>query len=228
MKNKLHFIVLIIILSGISIKTYPQAGTLDNTFGNNGIVTYNYSAGYHDFTYDVHVYDDGSILACGGYMDDVNYNATGNMQKFLPDGSIDNTWGTNGMITFQYGVSTIPSTMVILQDGKILLSGTTYLTAPDAEFFVARFHPDGSPDMTFNGTGVWTSAYAADEELCNAMALQPDGKIVLAGRTGTTVFNALLFARLNSNGTLDSGFGTNGFTEINSATQNENLNGLGL
>ena len=105
------------------------------------------------------------------------------MQKFLPDGSIDNSWGTNGMITFQYGISTIPNTMIVLPDGKILISGTTYLTAPDAEFFVARFNDDGSPDMTFNGTGVWTSAYAADEDICNAMVLQPDGKIVLpAGR----------------------------------------------
>ncbi len=210
-----------------SFLAFSQAGTLDNSFGNNGIVIYNYGAGFHDFTNDVHVYDDGSILVVGGFLDNVAYNSTGNFQKFLPDGSIDVSWGTNGMVTFQYGVSTIPYSMIVLPDGKILISGVMFYAA-DAEFFAARFNPDGTPDMTFNGTGVWIGSYPDNVEMsCNAMALQQDGKIILAGRNGV-VFSTLLFYRLNSDGTLDTGFGTNGYTEINSATQNESVDGVGL
>lgn len=210
-----------------STNLFSQAGTLDQDFGNNGIVIYNFEDGFHDFTNDILVFDDSSILACGGFMDSSNFIATGNLQKFLADGSIDTSWGTGGMVTFQFGESTIPENMIVLEDGKILVSGTTYLTTPDGEFFVARFNQDGSADTTFNGTGVWNSTYAADEEICKAMIVQSDGKIVLAGRTGTTVMNALLIVRLNSDGTVDTSFGTDGYTEINSATQNEHLYGLG-
>jgi uncharacterized delta-60 repeat protein len=229
MKSTYHLLLLAGFTVFAYLQTFPQAGTLDNTFGNNGIVIYNYGQGYHDATFGVHVYTDSSILVCGSYMSGSTYIATGNLQKFLPDGSIDASWGTNGMVTFNYGVGgTFAYSMKVLSDGKILISGSTYITVANAAFFAARFNADGTPDLTFNGTGVWTYAYSTQEDICNTMILQFDGKIVLAGRSGGTVMNQLLFTRLNSDGTLDTGFGTNGFTAINSATQNENLNGLGL
>jgi uncharacterized delta-60 repeat protein len=224
-KGLFNLLLTLLLVTG-SMQAFSQAGTLDPTFGNNGIVMYNSGMQIHDNTFGVHVYEDTSMIVCGTSMD-FSYHTTGNIQKFLPDGSIDLSWGTNGMISIQYGVDTYPYSMVVLDNGKILISGMVFF-ATDAEFFAACFNPDGSADMTFNSTGVWIGSYPANVEMsCNAMAVQPDGKIILAGRNGLT-FSTLLFYRLNSDGTLDTGFGINGYTEINSADQSENINGIGL
>lgn len=210
----------------LSVTAFSQAGTLDNTFGTNGIVLYDSGVG-HDNAYDVHVYEDTSMIVNGTQMA-TGYVSSGVLQKYTSDGSVDTSWGTNSKIVFQYGVDTYPYTMIVLSDGKILVSGVDYVTASDAEFFAARFNPDGTPDVTFNGNGRWIGSYTTYEEVCETMTVQADGKIVLAGRTYSGSFSQLLFARLNTDGTLDNTFGTNGYTEINASVQDERINGLGI
>lgn len=156
------------------------------------------------------------------------YVGSGILQKFITNGDIDTSWATNGIVEFQYGVDTYPYTMVVQSDGKILVSGVTYISVSDAEFFLARFNPDGTPDNTFNGDGKWIGSYTSSEEVAETMIVQPDGKIILAGRTYAGAFSQLLFARINSDGTLDTGFGTSGYTEIDASPQDERINSLGL
>lgn len=206
--------------------SYSQAGTVDLSFGTDGIVSYDWGGG-HDNATDIHVYNNTTILICGTQLDS-GFNSTGILQKFLPDGTIDTSWGTDGIVEFQYGESTFPYTLEVQADGSILVSGATYITVADGEFFVSRFNADGTPDLSFNGTGTWIGSYTTFEELAQTMVIQPDGKIVLAGNTYSGGFSQLLFARVNVDGTLDTTFGTNGYTEINASPQDEQINALGI
>ena len=226
MKRILHLILLQVLFIFLSVTSYSQAGTLDPTFGTNGIVSYDWGGG-HDNANDIHVFEDTSMIICGTKMAS-GFVASGILQKFLPNGDVDISWATNGIVEFQYGVDTYPYTMIVQADGKILISGVIYTTVSDAEFYVSRFNPDGSPDNTFNGDGKWIGSYSSSEEVAETMIVQPDGKIVLAGRTYAGAFSQLLFARVNSDGSLDTGFGTNGYTEIDASPQDERINGLGI
>jgi uncharacterized delta-60 repeat protein len=209
----------------ITSAVFSQAGTLDISFGTNGIVTYDGGTG-HDNAYDVHVYNDTSMIINGTKMSP-GYVVSGILQKFLSDGSIDTAWGTDGIVEFQYGEDTYPYNMAVQEDGRILVSGTVYVTSSNSEFFAARFNPDGTPDITFNGDGKWIGSFSTYQDNNECMTLQPDGKIILAGRTLLNN-SQLFFARLNADGTLDNSFGNNGYTTINSSIQAEKIQGLSL
>lgn len=219
MKLKSFFLNLTFIL--LSTAVFSQAGTLDDTFGDDGIVLYNYAEDHHDNAFDIHVYDDNSMIVAGTHMD-FSYTSISVLQKFLPDGSIDESWGSGGMVEFTAGVESHPRSMIVQDDGKILVSGVSYPSATNTEFFAARFNPDGTPDESFNEDGQWISSYSESEEDCDAMAVQDDGKILLGGNSGTDPVN-LLFTRLHVDGTVDESFGTDGFRLINNSTMGANI-----
>ena len=125
-------------------------------------------------------------------------------------GDLDPSFDGDGKLVGDLGgIQLAVSDIAIQPDGKIVLVGT----ASD-DFAVVRLNPDGSPDMGF-GTGGATvvDAVSGSQDLANAVALQPDGKIVVAG--GSTVPNSLTFAtflRLTSGGTPDASFDPAGTT----------------
>jgi uncharacterized protein (TIGR02145 family)/uncharacterized delta-60 repeat protein len=210
-----------------SLNAFPQAGTLDPSFDGDGIAMFSIGTQHHDVAHQVKALADNTLLICGISMN-FSWETSGIMMKVLQDGSLDMTWGTNGLVEFQFGVDTYPYNMEILDDDKILLSGTCYITASNSEFFVARFNPDGTPDYSFNTTGYYLSSYSSSEDACETMVIQEDGKIVLAGRTYSGAFSQLLFMRINADGTIDNTFGFNGYTMIDASVQHERINSLGV
>jgi len=76
---------------------------------------------------------------------------------------------------------------------------------------VMRLNPNGTPDPTLGGDGTATVDFGSDDDLCNAMTLQPDGKIVLAGYIAGGI---VAVARLNSDGSPDGTFSTDGRATI--------------
>lgn len=126
---------------------------------------------------------------------------------FAQVGSVDNTFGSGGIITNDVsasGNSDGAKDMVIQPDGKIVVAGTVFDISDFG--FVARYLTDGTLDTSFDGDGIATISGL----YINAVALQPDGKIVVAGTDspGSGDFGAV---RLNSDGSIDAGFGINGF-----------------
>lgn len=124
-------------------------------------------------------------------------------------GSLDLSFGTNGKVAtslsstgHSYGTAS-----VIQSDGKILAAGYTYF-GNDIDFALTRYNMDGSLDVSFDGDGKVTTDLGDVYDLCYAVALQSDGKIVLAG--GTANFNKMAVVRYNSNGSLDSTFDMDG------------------
>jgi uncharacterized delta-60 repeat protein len=129
------------------------------------------------------------------------------------DGDLDPTFGTGGIVTTDFGNTFDAAEEVAVQpDGKIVVAGTRFTSSGD--FAVARYNTDGSLDTSF-GTGglVFTDLNGGSADLARAMALQADGKIVLAGDTSATVVPAdqdFAVVRYNTDGSLDTTFGTGG------------------
>ena len=124
----------------------------------------------------------------------------------MPNGLLDSSFGTNGIYTDTSGKPEQAEDVAVQQDGKLVVCGAyDYdLDRGIIYSFIARFHPDGRPDLSFGveGEAIYTSSFF----LPNSIAIQEDGKIVAAGN------NQMSFAlvRYLPDGTLDSSFGVNG------------------
>jgi uncharacterized delta-60 repeat protein/LPXTG-motif cell wall-anchored protein len=192
-----------------SAARYNADGTLDTTFGTGGTVTADFNnTGDNDFGKAVLVQSDGKILLVG------HSEVTGSIDfaavRFNTNGTLDNTFGTTGKATADIGNNSSDQVMsAILQaDGKILIVGSSRVNN-EWDFAIARFNTDGTLDNTF-GTGGKTTTDLGIDDWGHSIAVQPDGKIVLAGYSWMTDHNDFAVLRYNANGTLDNTFGTGG------------------
>jgi uncharacterized delta-60 repeat protein len=125
-------------------------------------------------------------------------------------GTLDSNFGSGGKVSFQFGGTGFAASAVLQSDGKIVIVGATSLNAQPGgayNFAVARLNTDGTLDTTFgNGGLVATDITPSAEDNALSVFIQPDGKIVTGGYSGS--FMALV--RYNANGTLDNKFGNGG------------------
>lgn len=215
------------LLLGMPLSSFPQAGGLDSTFNGDGIGLYSPGA-EHDNCYGMKVLADGKILTCGvTKMNGAGGPFSGMLMRVLGNGDPDLSWGSGGVVTWQWGLDTYAYNLIVQPDGKILVSGVVSITLTNHDIFVARFSADGTPDLTFNGTGKLILPYSTGDEDCKAMVLQPNGQIVLAGNsdTGSPV---MLFTRVNANGTLDLSFGASGYRTIDASFSTQRIETLGI
>jgi uncharacterized delta-60 repeat protein len=218
---------LLYLVTCLPFQLIAQTGTLDMTFDLDGIGQYSPGPG-HSNCNDMVVFPDNKMLVAGVVkLNGITGPFSGMLLKILENGSIDLAWGTSGMVSFMYASDTYVNCVALQPDGKILIAGHTTIGPNDLDMFVGRFNADGTPDLTFNATGHIVLPYSTGEENCYAMALQPDGKIVIAGGIFMGA-STLLFARVNANGTLDTGFGVNGYRSINSSSSTEFIQSLGI
>jgi uncharacterized delta-60 repeat protein len=122
-------------------------------------------------------------------------------------GDLDPSFGSGGIVVAQ-SLGSIRG-IAVQPDGKIVVAGES-----DAGFSLARFLPDGSPDQSF-GSGGHVATSFADGGVVGAVALQSDGKIVVAGGNNRTVMgnSAFVLARYTPSGSLDPNFGADGITK---------------
>jgi uncharacterized delta-60 repeat protein len=127
--------------------------------------------------------------------------------------AMDSSFGAGGKVEVDFGVSVAPSDATLQPDGKIVVVGTTDNFQIAAQVFgVARFLPNGSLDSTFGNGGSAMTAFTDFINTPNAVTIQPDGKIVVAGETQSSngSINRFAVARFNPNGSLDTSFGSGG------------------
>jgi len=196
----------------IGMQIYGQAGSLDPNFDADGkLVTDVSSIGSHDGVRSVVVQPDGKILV-GGYANE----ASGGMfalVRYYPDGSLDNTFGSDGIVTTGFGPESAGCYAIALQeDGKIVAAGT-YGSETDHVFALARYIPNGSLDDGFGVNGkVLTDVLPEEDQYLTSMSLQSDGKIVVGGYIDAS-FGAsddCVVLRYLPNGTLDASFSFDG------------------
>jgi uncharacterized delta-60 repeat protein len=146
------------------------------------------------------------------------------VMRLLADGSIDSSFGSNGIATMAInGQHDEVRTVMVQADGKIVLAGIAHVDG-NRDFALARLNADGSADTSFNGTGKLVVAIGSTLDEQNAATLAPDGKIVLVGHSHITTVNRDISAiRVNQDGTLDTSFGNGGKVLLAAATDDKAL-----
>jgi uncharacterized delta-60 repeat protein len=153
---------------------------------------------------------DGKIVAVGQGTDgDGNLNFL--IARFNTDGSMDTSFGTDGVVSQAVGNSGQAYAVAIDSSGKIVVAGTSFDDDGNQDFAVARFNSDGSLDTSFGSDGVTLTPVGSQFAIAFAVTIQSDGKIVVAGQGADGGGNwGFAVARYNSDGTLDTSFGSSG------------------
>lgn len=181
-----------------TVMRYNNDGTLDNTFGNNGIATTSIGGAY-DEAYAAALLPDGKILAVGRTYVAQFTAGTLDLARYNSNGTLDSTFGEGGIIYYFLGGLSVPRVfdMVLLANGKFLVTGN--FAGVNG---LARFNADGSFDTTFG-----TNGFVYSSLVFGGLTLQPDGKILLPKSVGFGV------SRMNGDGSVDTSFGVNGTVE---------------
>jgi uncharacterized delta-60 repeat protein len=184
------------------------SGALDPTFGNGGIATFAIGVNAGDDSGDaLALQPDGKLVIVGW----VDPTGTGRTEfaavRLESNGSLDPTFGTGGVTTLPIGVTAIANAVAIEPDGDIVIGGCA--NTGHKAFAVAQLNPDGTLDTSFGTAGITTLSPTG---CAWGIAVQTNGQIVVAGQANYTSASTQQFmtARLNTNGTVDSTFGTNG------------------
>ncbi len=204
MKKKSTFI-LSILFSCLTGNLFSQAG-LDNSFGGTGKITRSISPGY-DFATATAVQSDGKILVAGYATTSGNTNFI--LLRYLANGLMDTAFGDSGTVMTDFGRNELCMAMIIQPDGKILLAGQA-TSGSNTDFAVARYKVSGQPDSSFGINGMSTASIGAFDDVAQAVTLQKDGKIVLAGYSGAYPNYDFGVARFKANGVIDSSFSGDG------------------
>ena len=201
-----------------ALARYNSNGSLDSNFGFGGKVTTDFS-GDHDGVNGLLLLPGGKIVAVGaswraGLEDDFA------LACYNSDGSLDMSFGAGGKVITDLGKNVDDLAIsAVLADGKIVAVGSTNSTLFDSgfsgpqvfgegDFAVARYDLNGSLDVSF-GTGGIAVTDIYGEDIAVAVTAQPDGKIIAAG-TKSSLSQDFALVRYNSNGSLDSTFGSGG------------------
>jgi uncharacterized delta-60 repeat protein len=206
---------LVCLLAGSSAQAAP--GDLDPSFGSGGLVTTDFG-GLHDDSHSVGVQSDGKIVA-GGFTCGPSCDFA--LSRYNLDGSLDSSFGVDGkVITAFPGELTVINALAIGPDDKIVAVGPTF----SSNFALARYNPSGELDTTFGDGGRVVTDVASQDD-ATSVALQADGKIVLAGFTDGATYQDFILLRYETDGTLDGSFG-NGGVVMTDFGAIDNANGL--
>jgi uncharacterized delta-60 repeat protein len=125
-------------------------------------------------------------------------------------GTLDLSFGTGGKVTTDFaGGGDGAGAIAVQPDGKLVAAGGATINE-QIDFALARYNSDGTLDTSFGTAGRVTTDFGGPWEAASSLAIQGDGKIVVAGFTTVSPFANFALARYNSDGTLDTSFGTGG------------------
>jgi uncharacterized delta-60 repeat protein len=182
------------------------AGVPDVTFGSSGIAIIDFT-GSNDDAYSVALQADGKIVIAGSAVSDRI-----GLARLLVDGSIDSSFGTNGLVVSGYDRAYFVD---IAPDGKIVIGGHSS-PAHHFEMIAMRFLADGTVDTSFNHIGiVYTQAGNPGGNNGAALKVLPDGKVLLAGSGDFGIEGSnFVVVKYNTDGSLDGAFGSGGIADV--------------
>ncbi len=178
-------------------------GDLDSSFAGDGKQTTDFAGGFDAGT-ALAVQGDGKIVVAGSARksDTPGSDSDFALARYDVDGSLDRSFSGDGRQTTDFvGNDDVGNAVVVQPDGKIVVAGSS-----EYDFAVARYHADGTLDSTFGNAGKQTTDFGDGVDAGRAMALQTDGKIVVAGSS----HDDFAVARYNADGSLDSSFSGDG------------------
>ena len=193
-------------------------GSLDPSFNGGGFAVTPYlasgaGAALYDQCNAVGVQSDGKIVSAG------YTNAVGSARIFITrhdtNGMLDSAFGSGGKVLIDASLSpasdSVANALAVLPDDKLLIAGQAGSMFGNIDFLLMRLNADGTPDTAFGSGGIVRTAVGTNADIAYAIAVQPDGRIVLAGSSiAADGRNDFALARYNANGTLDATFGSGG------------------
>jgi uncharacterized delta-60 repeat protein len=202
-----------------TLARYETDGNLDSTFGAGGVVTT--PIGTNDIIHAVAI-QSNKIVAAGETFNGIDRNFA--LARYETDGTLDTTFNPMGSLP-----GTVTTDIAFFDDaafaldiqgnGKLVAAGSTDTGSPQYEFALIRYNTDGSLDSTFGAAGIVATPIRTVHDEARAVAIQPNGKIVVAGYSYTGVPDPdlpetfdMAVARYDANGSLDSTFGNGGIT----------------
>jgi len=195
-----------VVFDGVSypakVVRYKTNGSIDSTFGVNGIATY-YNASISEMV----IQSDGKIV--GGGTAGVDFG----LVRFNTDGSLDLSFGTSGGVVTDFaGASEVCTGITIQNDGKIIAVGymPSLINGSVTDFAMARYNTDGTLDVSFDGDGKLSTDFFGLSDYATGAVVQNDGKIILAGMAFNGGNYDFAVARYNSDGSVDNTFDADG------------------
>jgi uncharacterized delta-60 repeat protein len=204
-----------------ALARYNPDGTLDGTFGSGGIATATIST-HGDKAMAAVIQPDGKIVVAGYAM--LKTKGFTSYQDFMiarfnTNGSLDTSFNGKGYViapfTSKDGYADTASGVALQTINgvtRIVVAGWTKSTSSSPyEFGLARYNLNGTLDTSFGSGGKVITLFPGVTWMKGeAMAVQPDGKIVVAGESNSPTSDPIVLARYNANGTLDTSFGNGG------------------
>jgi uncharacterized delta-60 repeat protein len=179
---------------------HAQASFFDPTFGTGGKTIVQYG-GISGGVFEAIAQQPNGKLVTAGVI-----NLGSVIARFNEDGSPDSSFANNGFYVFPSS-DEILYDLTLQPDGKILAEGSNAVSIGNIQFRTIRLNTDGTPDLGFGSGGFASIDFGPfSNDYGYALALQPDGKIVIGGEKSEN----MAIARLKSDGVLDSTFGING------------------
>lgn len=199
------------------IKYFPN-GVVDSSFGIDGVATMDFGS-RNEYGASIAIQNDGKLVVAG--TQSIQQHGLIAVTRFNTDGSVDNTFGTDGKVLFNpeyFSYYGWVEDMLIQPDGKILITGYSY-NGSSKTFLAIRLNGDGSYDQTFgafepvfsNDGTIQFNTFYNSVEVGNKVLLTQDSKIIIVGKTD--VFPLVL--KLNSDGSIDNTFGDQGTVKLN-------------
>ena len=204
-------------------------GQLDPTFGINGLASYDVGfASTEGLALDAN--GDSIIL---GTIDNSGIDSFG-LTRYTAAGTLDTTFGTNGVASVNFGGSDQPAAVTVLSNGDILVAGTAINSSGGSQFALAEFTSSGVLDTSFgNGSGEVLTSFSATgtltSDVATALAIGRSGTIYVGGSSNANDNGSdFAIAAYNADGSLDTSFGFGGKTLLDFAGFNDAIASLAL
>ena len=176
---------------------YNPDGTLDSTFNDDGKGSFSTAILiYNDGASRVILQPDGRIVAAGSRSKgDDNYRQEGDfaLVRLTANGQLDNSFGQMGWVKTPIGLDASGAADIAYRaDGKLVVVGAAEYNTVNSSFTMAMYNSNGSLDMSFGqaASGIVTTTFGANPSAANAVMIQPNGYIVLAGSAQSPAYNA--------------------------------------
>lgn len=190
--------------SQAQVVRYTSTGDLDTTFGNQGIVQI--LSGDNTKIFDSVLQSDQKIIVAGSATD-TRYDLF--VARLLTDGTLDSSFGTNGIVQSLIGQNATAYSVALQSDGKIVIAGTAS-SGNTVTGFITRYTTAGVLDSSFGTNGVVTISRTQGIGLFS-LFIQSNDALVVAGFQTVGSQNQLFCARYTASGSLDASFGSSGF-----------------
>jgi len=187
----------------VRVTRYDTSGALDASFGTGGTVTTDLGADEAGVAIAVQADMKIVVAANNGWFGSGPRRF--NVVRYLPDGSLDPTFGTGGIVVTPIGDSAVPHALALQSDGKIIVAGEGRPAGMDDRFTLARYDVNGDLDAAFGDGGIVMTDIGFNDA-AHALTIQPDGRIVAVGNAS----QGIGLARYTVDGDLDDTFGTGG------------------